>query len=78
MICLEENKLTTTTTELECRRCGWEWEPMYPDALPRVCPRCKSYKWMEPRSTMPASRAQKPMASPVAEERVIVYGEDAG
>jgi NAD-dependent SIR2 family protein deacetylase len=75
---LEDNGLTTTTTELKCERCGWDWEPMNPDALPRVCPRCKSYKWMEARSAMPTNRATKTVAGPVAEERVIVYGEDAG
>lgn len=67
----------TTTTTLECKRCRWDWEPMY-EALPKVCPRCKSYKWMEPRSAMPTTRATKPVAASVVEDRVIVYGEDAG
>jgi len=78
VIPLEGNELTTTTTLLDCKRCGHDWEPMYPDALPRVCPRCKSYKWREPRSLMPSIRARKPVAASVVEERVIVYGEDAG
>lgn len=30
----------------ECKRCGWSWKSLY-DAKPRVCPRCKSYKWDE-------------------------------
>jgi DNA-directed RNA polymerase subunit RPC12/RpoP len=62
---------------LNCERCDHKWKPMR-DALPVVCPRCKSYKWMEPRSTMPAIRARKRVESAPVEERQIVYGEDAG
>lgn len=30
-----------------CKRCGHDWVPLV--ALPRVCPRCKSYRWVEER-----------------------------
>ncbi len=26
-----------------CKRCGLDWQPIVPK--PRVCPRCKSYRW---------------------------------
>jgi len=29
--------------ELTCKRCGHSWTPRSND--PRMCPRCKSYKW---------------------------------
>lgn len=28
----------------KCRRCGYEWESITEDK-PKVCPRCKSYRW---------------------------------
>lgn len=33
--------------QLTCKRCGHKWLPM--DGPPVVCPRCKSYKWNEPK-----------------------------
>ncbi|MGA7860951.1 MAG: hypothetical protein WCB19_03740 [Thermoplasmata archaeon] len=32
---------------LTCARCEYEWEPMRPDDLPIVCPKCKSHQWNE-------------------------------
>ena len=33
-----------------CERCGHEWKRRRED-MPKVCPRCKSFKWNEPRKT---------------------------
>jgi predicted Zn-ribbon and HTH transcriptional regulator len=33
-------------TKLTCKKCGYEWFPKVP-VEPKVCPRCKSYKWHE-------------------------------
>jgi len=35
--------------EQTCKRCAWVWTPLVDS--PRTCPRCKSYKWKEPKST---------------------------
>lgn len=40
---------------LLCERCGYEWYPQRPQ-LPAVCPRCKSYKWQEPRKRPEAQK----------------------
>lgn len=34
--------------QLFCHRCGYKWYPLR-DKEPRVCTRCKSYKWKTPR-----------------------------
>lgn len=33
-----------TMNQLKCKRCGYEWFKSRPE-MPKVCPRCKSYKW---------------------------------
>lgn len=35
-------------TEKNCLRCGHRWIPIREDE-PKVCPRCKSYKWKVPK-----------------------------
>jgi len=32
-----------------CLKCGNEWIPRKKNSLPRVCPKCRSYKWDEPK-----------------------------
>lgn len=32
------------TTLCGCNKCGYQWTPKE-DKPPKVCPRCKSYKW---------------------------------
>lgn len=34
-------------TRYTCQRCGHEWIPQKEN--PVVCPKCKSYKWNEPK-----------------------------
>jgi hypothetical protein len=41
---------------LRCLRCGNEWWPNSPFALPRCCPRCCSTAWMKP----PTATSRKP------------------
>ncbi len=36
--------LTESENTLKCLRCGHVWYPK-PGTTPKVCPRCKSYKW---------------------------------
>ena len=31
----------------KCKKCGLEWESVVES--PKVCPRCKNYKWREER-----------------------------
>ena len=31
--------------ELKCKHCGYEWAARV--EKPKVCPRCKNYKWLE-------------------------------
>ena len=40
---------TKTISKLTCQRCGHEWWPATLE-LPKTCPRCKSYRWMEPKT----------------------------
>jgi len=32
-----------------CLRCNWKWLARV--SIPRVCPRCKSYRWNQPART---------------------------
>jgi len=32
--------------KIECKKCQYVWFPRLP-SKPKVCPRCKSYKWNE-------------------------------
>jgi predicted Zn-ribbon and HTH transcriptional regulator len=34
---------------LECRRCGHRWVPRIAEV--RICPKCKSARWDEPKPT---------------------------
>ena len=29
--------------KMTCKRCGWSWQSRA--ALPKACPKCKSYEW---------------------------------
>jgi phage FluMu protein Com len=42
-------KLTKNGDNLECKRCGHVWYQKAGGNTPQVCPRCKSYKWNEPK-----------------------------
>lgn len=42
-------KLTKITLDgYVCQRCGHQWVPRL-DAVPKVCPACKTYLWDRPR-----------------------------
>jgi len=41
---LGEGGEMTSFVQLKCKRCGYDWMPQQPQ-LPKVCPRCKNYKW---------------------------------
>ena len=41
---------------VECLRCGYDWTPDNPFALPRVCPRCGTGAWNKP----PTATSRKP------------------
>ena len=30
--------------KFKCQKCKWEWLPRR-EAVPKVCPKCKSYDW---------------------------------
>jgi len=37
---------------LKCQKCGWVWQPKYPDRqLPGSCPnpKCRSHSWQIPK-----------------------------
>lgn len=34
---------------LHCLRCGAEWEPRFPDRIPKTCNVCNSTLWNKPR-----------------------------
>lgn len=36
--------------ELKCERCGYVWYKRM-TALPKCCPKCKSYAWEYPKET---------------------------
>jgi predicted Zn-ribbon and HTH transcriptional regulator len=39
--------------QYECKRCGWQWVTRLPDGEePRVCSRCKSYKWKSEKTVV--------------------------
>lgn len=42
-----------TIPTLSCQQCGHEWSPSV--SAPKVCPRCKSYKWNEPKAEKEAA-----------------------
>ena len=37
--------------EADCKRCQYEWNPRVPD--PKVCPKCGSRHWAEPKEVKP-------------------------
>jgi len=39
-----------TISELTCKKCNYSWFPKTEEE-PKVCPKCKSYRWKEPRKT---------------------------
>ena len=38
-------------TRYQCQRCGHQWEPRR--RAPLSCPRCRSYRWQQPRPADP-------------------------
>lgn len=32
-----------------CNACGWHWLPREQGKVPAVCPKCKSYRWDQPK-----------------------------
>ena len=38
----------TKATDCKCVRCGYTWVTIK-ETRPKVCPRCKSYHWDEPK-----------------------------
>ena len=38
-------EIRTVVAALVCDECGHQWQPREGARLPKVCPRCKSYKW---------------------------------
>lgn len=45
--------------QLTCTHCGWQWYPRL-DRQPAVCPRCKSYNYLEPVKKRQHGPAGKP------------------
>jgi predicted Zn-ribbon and HTH transcriptional regulator len=45
------SKVKLTVVGWRCERCGHEWQPRT-EAEPRVCPKCKSAYWNQPRKNI--------------------------
>ena len=43
------SKVPITVMGFRCDRCGHEWIPKRSDSEPKVCPKCKSPYWNQPR-----------------------------
>lgn len=43
--------MTENITKQKCFKCSYEWYPEKP-TLPKVCPRCKNYKWQQEKKTV--------------------------
>jgi predicted Zn-ribbon and HTH transcriptional regulator len=50
-------KTVIQITTLHCRRCGHSWVPTKIDI--RICPRCKSARWDEPREHVTNAQPKK-------------------
>ena len=50
---------TKTVKVYACERCEHEWIPRNLDALPAVCPKCKSPYWNRPRKNQAPKNKRK-------------------
>ncbi len=46
-------RVPITVLGYRCERCGHEWVPRDPEQEPKVCPKCKTLYWNQPRKGTP-------------------------
>ena len=46
-------RVPITVMGYRCERCGHEWVPRAPEHEPKVCPKCKTPYWDQPRKGTP-------------------------